>query len=228
MVGRSIPARRCTAPARRSSVRQGTRVAWLTEARDDVELCRERRDDLRRRQGDRMTQVVLRHQARRRLHRRQLLRRRRRPRGVPLDAGQPAGVPRPQRVGRRRQLSVGARRRTQPGVVLQHRRHPAGHPGHAVHDRHGRSRTCVAAQARQLRLHPQARDGQGAVDRHAVRHADRLGLRTRGMRLRPRHRRPAADGGDRRHARRAARGARHAAEVVRRPGHRPELAHRRD
>ena len=35
------------------------------------------------------------------------------------------------------------------------------------------------------------------------------GLRARRVRLRPRHRRAAADGGDRRHARRAARGARH-------------------
>ena len=35
------------------------------------------------------------------------------------------------------------------------------------------------------------------------------GLRARRVRLRPRHRRPAADGGHRRHARRAARGSRH-------------------
>ena len=40
--------------------------------------------------------------------------------------------------------------------------------GHAVHDRHGRPGTSVAAQARQLRVHPQAGDGQGALDRKAL------------------------------------------------------------
>ena len=40
--------------------------------------------------------------------------------------------------------------------------------GHALHDRHGRSGTPGAAQARQRRLHSQARHGQGAVHRSAV------------------------------------------------------------
>ena len=38
-------------------------------------------------------------------------------------------------------------------------------PGDAVHDRHGRPGTPAAPQARQRRLHPQAGDGEGAVDR---------------------------------------------------------------
>ena len=96
--------------------------------------------------------------------------------------------------------------------------------GHADDDRHGRSRTSVAAQARQRRLHPKAGEGQGAVDRQAVRHADRRGMRARRVRLRPGHRRAAADGGDRRHARCAARRARDVSEVVRRPGHRAQFA----
>ena len=39
------------------------------------------------------------------------------------------------------------------------------------------------------------------VHRDPVRHTDRRGVRARGVRLRPRHRRPAADGRHRRHAR---------------------------
>ncbi len=144
-----------------------------------------------------------------------------------MDACQPAGLPRPQRAGRGHHTPGCAGRRTQPRTVLVRGRHPARPAGHALHDRHGRSLTSVAAQARQLRLHPKAGDGQATVDRAAVRHADRRRVRTRRVRLRARHRRTAADGGNRRHARGAARGARHAAQVVRRPGVRAELARRR-
>ena len=59
-----------------------------------------------------------------------------------------------------------------------------------------------------------------------LRHVDRPGLRARRVRLRPRHRRPAADDRDRRHARRPPRGSRRSAAVVRRPG-RPLTAHHR-
>ena len=54
-------------------------------------------------------------------------------------------------------------------------------PGSADDDRHGRSRTSVAAQARQRRLHAKAVEGQGVFDRQAMRHAHRRGLRARRM-----------------------------------------------
>ncbi len=98
-----------------------------------------------------------------------------------MDARQPAGVPGPQRPGRRDDVPGGARRRAQPRAVLQHGRDPAGSAGHAVHDRHGRPGAHPAAQAGQLRVHPQAGDGQGAGDRAALRHPDRRGVRARRM-----------------------------------------------
>ena len=46
------------------------------------------------------------------------------------------------------------------------------------------------------------KDHEGSID-FPVRHVDRRGVRARRVRLRPGHRRTAADGGHRRHARRA-------------------------
>lgn len=82
-------------------------------------------------------------------------------------------------------------------------------------------------KARQRGLHPKAGDGQGREHRHVVRQPDRRRLRARRVRLRPRYRRAAADGGNRRHARRAAVRSGDAAQVVRRSGVRTELERRR-
>ena len=99
----------------------------------------------------------------------------------------------------------GDRGRAQPRAVLQRGRHPARPAGRRDDDRDGRSATSVAAQARQLRIHPQTREGPGGLDRFPVRHADRRGVRARRVRLRLGPRRAAADGGHRRHARGASR-----------------------
>jgi len=158
------------------------------------------------------------------LHRRHLLRRRRGPRGVPLMRAI-SPCPRPQRAGRRDDVSGRTRRRAQPGDVLQTRWNPADTPGMPyMIDMDDPSHLLRRKLSR--RLHPQ-RVMTSAVDRHLVRHAHRFGVRARGVRLRPRHRRPTADGGIGRHAWSAARGPRVAAEVVRRPGDRAEFAHRR-
>src|SRR5207344_1475621 len=53
-----VSARRRAGATRRPSLRQGTRVAWLPETRTVLGLRRQRRDDLRRPQGDRMTSTL--------------------------------------------------------------------------------------------------------------------------------------------------------------------------
>ena len=78
--------------ARRSPVRQGTRVARLAETRAGLEFGRNVEMTFGDAQEICMT-TILHDEAGRRPDRRQLLRRRRRPRSLPMDARQPAGVP---------------------------------------------------------------------------------------------------------------------------------------
>ena len=67
---------------------------------------------------------------------------------LPLDAGERAGLPGPQRSGRRVDVSGRDRRRAQSRVVLERRRHPPRPAGRRDDDRDGRSRNiCCGASS---------------------------------------------------------------------------------
>ena len=130
---------------------------------------------------------------------------------------QPAGVPGSQRACRGQHLSGRTGRRAQPEVFSNAGGIRPDQPGMPYmidmdDPAHLLRRKLVNAGFTRKRV----MDKVPSIER--LRHPDRQRDRARRVRLRPRHRRPAADGGDRRHARRAARGTVDAAELVRRPG----------
>ncbi len=83
---------------------------------------------------------------------------------LPLDAGERTGIPGPQRFGCRVDVPGRHRGRAKSRTVLQRRWRPARPRSDRDDDRDGRSATSVAAQARQLRFHPQARQRPGTQD----------------------------------------------------------------